>query len=617
LLPIPKPCWRELINSRRTEFRHPLLRSVLYHSASTDARCQAHTALAAALADSEGSAAADARAWHLAAATLTPDDQVAALLEQTAIRARSRAGYVAAARAFEQAARLSRGPWRARQLVRAARCWQLAGRSSEAMPLLDQALPLAGDPAQKALIQHMTVYVRIWQTRLHEGLRLLIQSAQQVEDVDPARAAMMYADAGLPLFMLGNLGELQTAARRAYELGQNIGGSALLAGSVAMASGLAIDRRQADSAKLLISCQAGLQEANPLMRAQDLCLAALTWIWLEGYEEAGTLLDRLVTSARRAGALGVLPQILAIASELYFRLGRWSDARATATESVQLGDETRQNSLYGPYFAARMDAVQGRAEECVRMTERMTETNNRLGGESMLAYRGHVLGLLALGRGETTEVIDRLEGVRQLPVTRRIRNPVIVPWAYDLAEAYIRNGQTADAETLLDEYVPMEGERWARAAAARCRAMLASPEDLLTAFGTALEAHAIAGMPFERARTELCLGERLRRIRQRTPARTHLHRALETFERLGAAPWADRARAELRACGETVRTDKEAIQRLTPQELQVALAVGRGASNHEAAAALFLSKKTIEYHLSNIYRKTNIRSRAELADIIA
>jgi DNA-binding NarL/FixJ family response regulator len=122
-------------------------------------------------------------------------------------------------------------------------------------------------------------------------------------------------------------------------------------------------------------------------------------------------------------------------------------------------------------------------------------------------------------------------------------------------------------------------------------------------------------MPFERARTQLCYGERLRRARRRADARRHLHDALDTFTRRGAQPRADRVRTELRATGSTVGRSADALPRLTPQELQVALVVARGATNHEAAATLFLSQKTIEYHLSNIYRKTNIRSRADLAGI--
>jgi DNA-binding NarL/FixJ family response regulator len=125
--------------------------------------------------------------------------------------------------------------------------------------------------------------------------------------------------------------------------------------------------------------------------------------------------------------------------------------------------------------------------------------------------------------------------------------------------------------------------------------------------------HARTEMPFERARTELCYGERLRRARRRAEARDQLHAALETFQRLGAEPWADRARNELRATGETVRRDPSASDELTLQELQVALKVAEGATNREAAAAMFLSPKTIEAHLSRIYSKLGVRSRTELA----
>jgi DNA-binding NarL/FixJ family response regulator len=125
-------------------------------------------------------------------------------------------------------------------------------------------------------------------------------------------------------------------------------------------------------------------------------------------------------------------------------------------------------------------------------------------------------------------------------------------------------------------------------------------------------------MPFERARTELCLGERRRRAGRRVDARVPLRAALSTFEELGARPWADRARAELRACGETrARPEPGPLEELTPHELQVALVVARGATNREAAAELFLSPKTIDFHLRNVYRKLGLRSRAELARLLA
>jgi DNA-binding CsgD family transcriptional regulator len=312
----------------------------------------------------------------------------------------------------------------------------------------------------------------------------------------------------------------------------------------------------------------------------------------------------------------VLPQALAIASEVHFRTGRWADARACATESVRLAEETRQANLYALFLAARMDAVQGSAEECVRTAARITEVADRFGVPIMALLTGSELGMLALGQGDAETAITLLEAVRQLPVARRLRNPAVVPWMYDLAEAYIRDGREAEARQLLVAYTPHpDTEPWPHAAAARCHAMLADNDHLVDAFQEALGARACASMPFEQARTQLCFGERLRRARHRTQARIHLHDALDVFDRLGAVLWVQRAQAELRATGEAGRRDGESVHRLTPQELQVALVVGRGASNREAAATLFLSPKTIEYHLSNIYRKTNIHSRAELAGV--
>ncbi|MFI7542840.1 ATP-binding protein [Actinoplanes sp. NPDC049599] len=603
------------VDDRRIEFRHPLLRSVVYHGASMDDRCAAHTALAEALADVPGDAAADARAWHLAAATLAPDAQVAAELEQAALRASRRAGYVAAARAFGQAARLSRGPVRARLLVRAARCWQLAGRNDQVLTLLDDALPLTTEPSRRALIQHMDAYVRMWRERPGGVLPFLVASAEAVERSDPARAALMYSDACIPYFMVGDIEQLQAVVRRGYELAGRVGGVAQLVAAVALAGGHTLAGDRPAARQLLQQHHAELLAADPLVRAQDLCHAALTWIWLEGFDKAGELVGRVVAAARSAGALGVLPQALGISSELHFRVGRWHDARVSAAESLRLASETRQANLYGLFFAGRLDAVQGRGDDCRKQVSRTMEVAERLGVACMDLYTGHELGLLALSQGDAGEAITRLEAVRELPVVAHIHEPAVVPWVFDLVEAYIRDSRPDAARELLAAHESRSGGLWAEAAAARCRALLAAPEQMDAAFTIALEAPGCALMPFERARTQLGYGERLRRARRRADARAHLHDALETFNRLGAQPWAERARTELRATGSTVGRSTDALPRLTPQELQVALVVARGATNHEAAATLFLSQKTIEYHLSNIYRKTNIRSRADLAGI--
>jgi DNA-binding CsgD family transcriptional regulator len=615
-----------VIEDRQIAFRHPLLRSVLYGAVSMHERAAAHAALAAVLARSPGDAAADGRAWHLAVATLPPDEDVSALLAAAGTRSRRRGGNLEAARAFEQAARFGTAATRAALLLRAARCWQLAGRTGKVLPLLDEALTLTDEPRLRALIRHMGGYVRMWRALPRDGLAEMIEGAHQVEDLDAGRAAMMYADAALAYFMLGQPIEVLRITRRAFEVskgGDPANKVARLVATVAYAGALVINGRRAEGRALLDGVHAELLDVDPLARTQELAHAAYIWMWLEDYEIADRLLDRIITQARSSGALGVLPQSLAMASELAYRMGRWPQSRAHAEESVALAEETRQANLYGLYFVARIDAVQGRSDDAQQKLKRAKTIADRHEARLMAQYFGHTLGLLALGSGDLDEAIRRLEGVRELPVAEQTRDQSIVPWAFDLVEAYARAGRTADATELLDK-IGVLGEpdggapgeapaNWLIAMTWRCRGLLAPRAEMVAAFERALAAHDHCEMPFERARTLLCLGERLRRGRQRGPARQHLRRALEIFEQLDAAAWAARARAELAATGETATRGTGVVALLTPQELQVALVVARGASNQEAASALFLSQKTIEYHLSNIYRKTNLHSRAELS----
>jgi DNA-binding CsgD family transcriptional regulator len=615
------------IEEQQISFRHPLLRSVLYGGVSMHERAAAHGALAAVLGGMPGDGAADDRAWHLAVATLPPDEEVSQLLAEAGTRARRRGGNLEAARAFEQAARFGTAAARAALLLRAARCWQLAGRTGKMLPLLDEALTLTSDPRLRALIRHMGGYVRMWRALPRDGLAEMVDGAHEVEEIDPGRAAMMYADAALAYFMLGQPVDLLATTRRAFEVSERGEPVARLVATVAYAGALVMNGHRARGRELLEGVRAELLEVDPLARTQELAHAAYIWMWLDDFEIAGTLLERIITQARSSGALGVLPQSLGIASELAFRVGRWPQARAYAEESVAMAEETRQANMYGLYYVARIDAAQGRTDDAQRMGKRTLATAQRYEAGCMDPHVGHALGLLALGSGDLDEAIRRLEVVRGLSMSREIREQAMIPWAFDLVEAYARAGRPADASELLEQIAadgrtlrgqadgaPMDAKTdWLQAMTWRCRGLLAPRATMEEAFEKALAAHDRCEMPFERARTLLCFGERLRRGRQRGPARKHLRRALEIFERLEAMSWAARARAELAATGESTTRGTGPAADLTPQELQVAMVVARGATNQEAAAALFLSQKTIEYHLSNIYRKTDLRSRSELA----
>jgi DNA-binding CsgD family transcriptional regulator len=186
----------------------------------------------------------------------------------------------------------------------------------------------------------------------------------------------------------------------------------------------------------------------------------------------------------------------------------------------------------------------------------------------------------------------------------------------DLVEAAVRANQTQRAQTALagfEQWASHTTPPWALALVPRCRGLLSAGAAADRHFAEALRLHSPSSRPFDRARTELLYGQALRRARRRAEAREHLRAALTTFEQLGAAPWAERARTELRVSGETPRQrDPSALDQLTPQELQVVRFVGEGATNREVAAQLFLSPRTIDYHLRQIFTKLGISSRAEL-----
>jgi DNA-binding CsgD family transcriptional regulator len=430
----------------------------------------------------------------------------------------------------------------------------------------------------------------------------------------------MYADAGIASFMLGRPDEILRLGHKAYVLSRGTNPATELIATVALAAAYAIHGRREESAALLAGCADELWASDPITRAQEYAHAAFALLWLEDYAGSERLLDRMIGRGRAVGAVGILPQALAMASELYYRLGRWPESRASVEESLALAAESRQPNAYGRYFLARMDGVQGRVDDARRALEGMAEVARHYGAASIDPFLHHALGLVALGRGDANDAIAHLEECSRTRMAEQMPEQAVIPWAYDLVEAYARAGRAEDAEKLLARTAPDPGDathRWAHAVTARCRGLLAARGELAAAFDEALRWHERDGQPFERARTLLCLGERLRRERLRAQAREPLRVALQVFVRLGALDWAARARAELEATGETRTQGDGATARLTPQELQVAMVVARGASNSEAAAALFLSPKTIEYHLSNIYRKTGLQSRSELTRLMS
>jgi DNA-binding CsgD family transcriptional regulator len=601
----------------RLAFSHPLIRSAVYRSAGGPARREAHRALAEAAAPEE-------RAWHLAEAATGPDEETARALEEVAAGVRERGGYGSSAEALRRAALLSPEPGpRAMRRLAAAEGFHLSGRPKTALALLDEALADAEDPLLRADIQQLRGVAHMWSGGLLEAQRLTLDEALRIETLDPARAAMMLTTAVTTHAMAGEVESAWKTGRQAMEVAERVGGAMRTGAAMAYALALLLRGESAAGRELLTEAVGGMETmTSPIESLQNALLAGTMLVIDEQHERAGRLLDGMVAMARAMSAPSALPITLATRSDLQFRLGRWAAARADASEALRLAEETGQVTEvpHAMVILARLEAAEGRAEDCRLHARRAQERIAALGVGSLRTYVGAAVGLLELGLGRTDEAIAELAATHEVAQDHGLRDPSIVPYLPDLVEAYVRGGRIEEARPVLDllEERARRTERAASlAAAARCRGLVEDRE-FGGAFEEALRWHERAGMPFEQARTELCYAERLRRARSRTEARDRAAAALRTFERLGAEPWAERARAELRAGGGTARR-REAVGlgSLTPQEVQVAMVVGEGATNREAAAALFLSPKTIDFHLGNVYRKLGIRSRAELARQVA
>jgi DNA-binding CsgD family transcriptional regulator len=497
---------------------------------------------------------------------------------------------------------------------------QVAGRLAEGDELIERALELTEDPLRRAKAQHLRGRGLVWRGEPAAAHALLTREADRVNSLSPGTAAMMLAEAVLPCGMIGDVPMTLETARAARTAAAGVGGVQEVFAAVALAGALQLNGEGREARELLQRQLPALRTPDALRAPGDLvATAAHGFVWLEDYPTAADLYDRVVACGREASSPAALPYALAGRSELGFRTGRWSNAVADATEAIELSEEMGQFAIAGWALAclAMIEAAYGQSDSCREHVDRGWRLAESTGAAAGRPFAGAALGLLELGLGHPDAAVAALEPVAQITEANGVRAPHIVHWAPDLVEALARLGRPEEAARSLDK---LEGQArranssWALAATARCRGLLAGDDDIEQRFGEALNHHQRTRSPFERARTELCYGERLRRAGQRTRARTPLRAALTSFDRLGAEPWSDRARVELKATGERVRRrDPSARDRLTPHELQVAFLVADGATNREAAASLFVTSKTIEFHLGRIYRKLGVRSRTELS----
>lgn len=601
-----------------TSFDHPLLASAAYHGMPSADRRTAHAALA------QTTAHPARRAWHLSAAAVGPDEVAAAALEAVARDATARAAHADAAPAAARAAELSADPLdRARRTLLAAGEYAVSGQSERALHLA--AAAQADDPAAGVEADRVRAEVAIRDGRAHEAVTLLETGAAQALDAgDRGAAARLLLQASLAHMFTGDMAALiETGERAADHAEQSAPDLAILAalvcgeGHAALAHGARADALLTEAEPLLLS------PTPPLELAEVLAMGALCSAWLDRFDRAERVLDTLVTAARAAGAAGRLGYPLTVRAHVAWRRGRWRAASADADEATRLARETEQLGVLAAALpalaraeagAGRFDAARAAASEALAMAD-------AAGSDAIALWAASALGFCELSAGHAEEAaaaLDRAASIAAGPLPQ----PALTMFAADHVEALVRIGREADARaalTRLEQVAPGAGSSWALAAAARGRLLLADDADIDTHAAQALAHHDGADLPFERARTLLAIGERRRRARRRADAREPLEAAVATFDRLGAAPWAARARAELQATGApgAPASSTGGAGELSPREIQVARLVAAGQTNREVGSALFVSPKTVEHHLAAIFRKLGLRSRTQLATFMA
>jgi DNA-binding CsgD family transcriptional regulator len=600
------------------EFRHPLARSAIYADAPASQRREAHRALAAALPDRD----IDRRAWHLAAAAAGTDETASVALEQAGTRGRDRSAYATATAAFERAGRLTADSERRARLLReSAETGWLAGFTDRAITLLGEARASASDPGTLVEIDELTGRIVTRCGPVMRGHAILTAAAGRA---DPERAVAMLADAAYACFYAANPAESLAVAERARER-LPAGASARARFLAEMTDGMArIFGGDAAAGAEALHRAVTLAEGSAALREDLQLIPWLTLgpIFLRQTGAGRPLLEHALRSARARAAVGALPLVLNLIARDQAATDRWAAAGATYQEAIELARESGQQTelTFGLAGLAWLQARRGRERECRDCAAEALDLARELGMGLAEIWANAALGELELGLGDAARAAAHFEHQEELLRGCGITDSDLSP-AAELADAYARLSRGEQAQQAAAAFMASaraKGQPWSLARALRCQGLAAADGAFSSPFEQALGLHEQTPDVFEAARTRLAYGERLRRARNRVLAREQLRAAADIFERLDARPWADRAQAELAATGETRRPrDQTTVSELTPQELQIALLLTAGRTTRETAAALFLSPKTVEYHLRHVYQKLGIHSREELEQTLA
>ena len=589
-------------------FRHGFVRSAVYALASETTRRDAHLALAEAM---DPDADEDRIAWHRAAASVDADETVAADLEASARKARDRGGQVAAAAVLELAAELTPDPSRrAARLLVAADADLAAGALSKADTLLSQLTPKLLDDEQRAEAQRLRGTLALARGDKGSSSTLLIEAARVLAPFDLRKARDTCLDALATAMFAGRLAsdrgmrEAVECARSMPEPTQTTAADVLLDAFATL-----VDEGSAAAAPVLRR-GVGLAGESGDLRAIGPAFQAAFELWDD--EALHTLAQRRVDLARGSGAFVALPNALNQLGAYEVLVGRFDAAEACFEEADEISAATGYAGILGKTGVGPLILAAWRGEDA--RTRALAEVCSRDGTArgfgTFVGFAQSALGVLELGLGRYHEAMIAAQdaGLDQILVTRTLP---------DLVEAAVRCGEeqlATQAAGELAESTTASGTDWALGVLARSQALLVAGRE-----AEGLYREAIGRLQRSRARTQLArarlvYGEWLRRERRRRDAREELRAASQLFESMGALAFADRAQSELAATGERVhRRTPETLELLTPQERRIATLVSEGAPNAEVAAQLFISSRTVEYHLAKIFRKLRISSRSELA----
>ena len=596
--------------------RHPLMRTAAWTMATPAERRAAHAALAAAMPDENRRA----RCWHLSEAATGPDSTLAALLEAVAQEDRARSGYAAASAVLERAADLSDDPeTAAERLAAAVEDAALAGDVARTRTLAQRLLTGPADRSCRGRALATLGVLEQFTGSLIRADQLLTQAA---ELTDGQQRVRVLADLAMVRHRLDDSAGLIAAARDMAAVCDHADPhQRFLSRYFEGVAALMLGEYEAGRSSMTSAMQ--LLQSNPDLGDDPryLPLAVLSAGWLGVTTDIVRFIEGRLAHARDRGALAVLVPALGMSSYGRVMLGDHAGAFADAGEAVELASELGFVADAAPALEmlAWQHAARGNHDEARAELDRAAQLVERAGTTQVAAHLALARAFCALCRDDLAEVVTLLEA-RLVADGGQGAMGEALGVAPMLVEAYEATGRHADAASLAARFsaVPEPDSR-TRALVERCRALTA--EDDATAFAefeSALASHADGADAFEHATTEMLFGARLRRAGERVAARSHLRAARDAFVAMDLTLWAQRCTAELAATGETVRhPGRGPIEALTSQEARVAQLVGRGLTNREVAAALFLSPKTVERHLSSVYRKRGVRSRTELARAMA